>query len=133
MLDQIIVELEQVAQQHKLDLNGNTSIEVATQIRNNKHNPITATYYLLIKKYERDTAQNLVFGKFTREKRMREQLRLQQSATQSAGNLDSRGTKIGSHPGSSGLMISKKQPISNSIPTMIQENYNDSLTSSVIG
>jgi len=56
VLDQIIVELEQVAQQHKLDLNGNTSIEVATQIRNNKHNPITATYYLLIKKYERDTA-----------------------------------------------------------------------------
>lgn len=77
VLDQILVELEQVAVQNKLDLQGNTSPEVATQIRNNKHNPITASYYLLIKKYERDTAQNLVFGKFTREKRIREQIKLQ--------------------------------------------------------
>ena len=44
--------------------------DVGEQIRNNKHNPITATYYLLIKKYERDTAQNLVFGRFTRDKRL---------------------------------------------------------------
>jgi len=43
---------------------------VTEQIQNNKHNPTTATYYLLIKKYERDTAQNLVFGKFTRDKRL---------------------------------------------------------------
>ena len=25
------------------------------QVKNNKHNPVTATYYLLIKKYERNT------------------------------------------------------------------------------
>lgn len=28
---------------------------LSQQIRMNKHNPITATYYLLIKKYERNT------------------------------------------------------------------------------
>ena len=42
------------------------------QVKNNKHNPVTATYYLLIKKYERNTDQNLVFGKFTRDKRLLE-------------------------------------------------------------
>lgn len=41
----------------------------------NKHNPVTSTYYLLIKKYERNTDQNLVFGKFTRDKRLMEQNR----------------------------------------------------------
>lgn len=39
----------------------------------NKHNPVTATYYLLIKKYERNTDQNLVFGKFIRDKRLMRQ------------------------------------------------------------
>lgn len=43
------------------------------QVEENKHNPVTATYYLLIKKYERNTDQNLVFGKFTRDKRLLEQ------------------------------------------------------------
>ena len=46
-----------------------------TEIENNRHNQITSTYYLVIKKYERGTDQDLVFGKFTRDKRLeREQL-----------------------------------------------------------
>lgn len=28
---------------------------IVEQVKNNKHNPVTATYYLLIKKYERNT------------------------------------------------------------------------------
>ena len=40
---------------------------------------MTATYYLLIKKYERNTDQNLVFGKFTRDKRILEQQRLSET------------------------------------------------------
>ena len=46
---------------------------IVEQVKNNKHNPVTATYYLLIKKYERNTDQNLVFGKFTRDKRLLDQ------------------------------------------------------------
>jgi hypothetical protein len=38
-------------------------------IKNNKHNPITATYYLLMKKAERETGKNLVFERVTKEKR----------------------------------------------------------------
>lgn len=38
-------------------------------IKANKHNPITATYYLLMKKQERETGKNIVFERFTREKR----------------------------------------------------------------
>ena len=53
--------------------------KTAEQVRNNKHNPVTATYYLLIKKYERNTDQNLVFGKFTRDKRLLEQQRLSEA------------------------------------------------------
>ena len=63
ILDQILVEMESLMQIKQ-------DSSVATQIQNNKHNPVTATYYLLIKKYERNTDQNLVFGKFTRDKRM---------------------------------------------------------------
>jgi hypothetical protein len=44
--------------------------KLVTMVEMNKHNPVTATYYLLIKKYERNTDQNLVFGKFTRDKRL---------------------------------------------------------------
>ncbi len=47
--------------------------ELPSQIQNNKHNPLTATYYLLIKRFERNTDQNLVFGKFTRDKRLLKQ------------------------------------------------------------
>ena len=52
---------------------------IVEQVKNNKHNPVTATYYLLIKKYERNTDQNLVFGKFTRDKRLLDQQRLSES------------------------------------------------------
>ena len=38
-------------------------------IKANKHNPITATYYLLMKKTERETGKNLVFERFAKEKR----------------------------------------------------------------
>jgi hypothetical protein len=35
----------------------------------NKHNPVTTTYYLLLKKTERETGKNLLFEKVTHEKR----------------------------------------------------------------
>ena len=35
---------------------------------NNKHNHITSTYYLLMKKLERDTGRNYVYEQFTKEK-----------------------------------------------------------------
>lgn len=38
-------------------------------IKMNKHNHITTTYYLLIKKAERDTGRNLLFERVTKEKR----------------------------------------------------------------
>lgn len=91
--------------------------ELATMVRNNKHNPVTATYYLHIKKYERDTDQNLVFGKFTRDKRMQDAFNGQ--ASQSMGNLE--GLKTTS-PG--GLVLAKAAPTSNSIAA-IAENYTD--------
>ena len=74
----------------------------------NKHNPLTATYYLLIKKYERNTDQNLVFGKFTRDKRLQEQNR---DNVGSAKNL----------PVSGPIAIESKAN-SNSI-AVIKENY----------
>jgi len=30
-------------------------VDLPTQVKNNKHNPLTATYYLLIKRFERNT------------------------------------------------------------------------------
>jgi hypothetical protein len=49
------------------DLEG---IEYADKfIKLNKHNHITTTYYLLLKKAERDTGKNLLFEKVTFEKR----------------------------------------------------------------
>lgn len=38
-------------------------------IKMNKHNPVTTTYYLLLKKAERDTGKNLLFERVTNEKR----------------------------------------------------------------
>jgi hypothetical protein len=35
----------------------------------NKHNHITTTYYLLLKKTERETGRNAVFERVTKEKR----------------------------------------------------------------
>ena len=84
----------------------------------NKHNPVTATYYLLIKKYERNTDQNLVFGKFTRDKRLQEQV---------AQNEKRNSTKANSN-GSTGSIIVKQDQTkggnSNSI-AVIQEHYAD--------
>lgn len=71
LLNQIQIEMEsnqQVKTLEGLD-------KLTTMVEMNKHNPLTATYYLLIKKYERNTDQNLVFGKFTRDKRLQEQNR----------------------------------------------------------
>ncbi len=75
ILDQIKIEMESAANLQFLD----GLDRLVEQVRNNKHNPITATYYLLIKKYERNTDQNLVFGKFTRDKRLLEQQRLSEA------------------------------------------------------
>jgi len=51
-----------VLDQIQLEMEGSSNIQslegidrLAQQVRMNKHNPITATYYLLIKKYERNT------------------------------------------------------------------------------
>lgn len=66
--------------------------ELPTQIQNNKHNPLTATYYLLIKRFERNTDQNLVFGKFTRDKRLLNQSSLfgtQSSSVKAESNQSS--------------------------------------------
>ena len=68
VLDQIKIEMESSPLISKIDgIN-----RLSQQVQMNKHNQITATYYLLIKKYERNTDQNLVFGKFTRDKRLSE-------------------------------------------------------------
>ena len=51
ILEQIKSEMESSQNLQNLDgLN-----RIAEQVKNNKHNPVTATYYLLIKKYERNT------------------------------------------------------------------------------
>ena len=78
---------------------------------------------MLIRKYERDTAQNLVFGRFTRDKRMKQEQQSKQLATQSAGNLDLKTT-------GGGLVVTKNAPISSSI-TAIQENYGESMAVAV--
>lgn len=71
VLNQIQIEMESNPQFKSLE----GIDKLANQVEMNKHNPLTATYYLLIKKYERNTDQNLVFGKFTRDKRLQEQNR----------------------------------------------------------
>jgi hypothetical protein len=54
-------------------------------IKMNKHNHITTTYYLLLKKYERETGKNIVFERVTKEKR----------SYHSTGNLGSSGAGLG--------------------------------------
>lgn len=66
LLNQIQIEMESNPQLKSLE----GIDKLVNQVEMNKHNPLTATYYLLIKKYERNTDQNLVFGKFTRDKRL---------------------------------------------------------------
>lgn len=38
-------------------------------IQNNKHNQVTSTYYLILKKIERETGRNYVFEQVQREKK----------------------------------------------------------------
>ena len=121
VLGQILTELESLDESSRLDTQNQ---DISAQIRCNRHNPITATYYLLIKKYERDTAQNLVFGKFTRDKRLQEAQTVKTANfTQSAGNLD-----VGSMRNTltNGLIVSKNKPISSSMAA-VQENYTDNV------
>ena len=68
---------------------------IETQVTGNRHNQLTATYYLIIKKYERGTDQDLVFGKFTRDKRVNEQNHFSRSSITSNQNQI---TSFGSQP-----------------------------------
>jgi len=51
VLNQIQIEMESNTQVKTLD----GLDKLTTMVEMNKHNPLTATYYLLIKKYERNT------------------------------------------------------------------------------
>jgi len=55
---------------HKDTANFGDLTTLETQVTGNRHNQLTATYYLIIKKYERGTDQDMVFGKFHRDKRI---------------------------------------------------------------
>lgn len=51
---------------------GGESLEQApTYVKNNKHNSVTATYYLLIKKKERSSRRDYVFEDFMRQRKQR--------------------------------------------------------------
>lgn len=59
----IIIDIKYQIDNGSFDLN---DIEMSEKyIKNNKHNPITATYYLLLKKNERETGKNLFFERVT--------------------------------------------------------------------
>ena len=88
ILDQIKLEMSSSPNLQSLD----GMDRIVEQVKNNKHNPVTATYYLLIKKYERNTDQNLVFGKFTRDKRLLDQQRLSESRRADADKQASTGS-----------------------------------------
>lgn len=110
-LDQIKLEMSSSPNLQSLD----GMDRIVEQVKNNKHNPVTATYYLLIKKYERNTDQNLVFGKFTRDKRLLDQQRLSESRRADADKQASTGSiKIIQNPKQGGQ--------SNSI-AVIQDKY----------
>ena len=117
ILDQIKREMENSQSlQHLEGLD-----RIAQQVQMNKHNPVTATYYLLIKKYERNTDQNLVFGKFTRDKRIAEQQAQNEKRNSAKSNTN----------GSTGTIFVKQDTTkggnSNSIG-VIQEHYSDLVT-----
>lgn len=48
---------------------GDNLEQAQTFVQNNKHNQVTSTYYLLMKKKERATHKNYVFEQVTFEKR----------------------------------------------------------------
>ena len=58
--------------------------QAVTHILNNKHNQVTSTYYLLMKKLERDTGKNYVFEKVTTDKKLKSATQLQSSAKKSS-------------------------------------------------
>lgn len=63
----IIEDIRKQLQEKFSNLDG---LEFADKfIKMNKHNPITTTYYLLLKKAERETGKNLLFERVTFEKR----------------------------------------------------------------
>jgi hypothetical protein len=62
--------IEDIRSQLKSNYSDLEGIEFSDKfIKMNKHNHITTTYYLLLKKVERETGKNLLFEKVTNEKR----------------------------------------------------------------
>ena len=62
--------IEDIKQELKVSYSNLEGIEFADKfIKLNKHNHITTTYYLLLKRAERDTGKNLLFERVTLEKR----------------------------------------------------------------
>jgi hypothetical protein len=59
-------------------------------IQNNKHNQVTSTYYLLLKKLERETGKNYVFEQVTRDKKRN----LYSTSNLSSVNFGSPQTKL---------------------------------------
>jgi hypothetical protein len=53
----------------KAHFSGENLDQAQTFVQNNKHNQVTSTYYLLMKKKERQTGKNYVFEQVTFEKR----------------------------------------------------------------
>lgn len=53
----------------KAHFSGENLEQAVTFVQNNKHNQVTSTYYLLMKKKERQTGKNYVFEQVTFEKR----------------------------------------------------------------
>lgn len=56
-------------QELKEHFSGNNLEQAATFVQNNKHNQVTSTYYLLMKRKERLTGKNYVYEQVTFEKR----------------------------------------------------------------
>jgi hypothetical protein len=61
----------------------------ATYVQNNKHNQVTSTYYLLLKKKERQTGKNYLFEQVTFEKRKQ---------LYSTNNIHSKDSELPAHP-----------------------------------
>lgn len=87
--------IEEFLEQLQSHFNGDNLDQANTFIQNNKHNQVTSTYYLLLKKKERQTGKNYVFEHFTMEKRANlgltsgGQFGSQMSATQKMYSSDS--------------------------------------------
>ena len=62
VIEEILSKLQDHFGQESLD-------QCITYIQNNKHNQVTSTYYLLLKKRERETGRNYVFEQVARDKK----------------------------------------------------------------